>query len=140
MTQKAKRFIHASEFKCEAPRKLYEHCELRCPRSSKDCPDLAKGVAILSGKQKVDYNGSSENEGDMGAMTFQCEAPLRYFEKTRKLCAHKGRCREEGLLLALLNGKRELAYSRKSESELPHIGEPRKTESTERELSNQATG
>ncbi|MEJ2587161.1 MAG: hypothetical protein P8165_06180 [Deltaproteobacteria bacterium] len=140
MTQKATRLIHASEFSCEAPRKFYEHCALTCPRSSQDCPDLAKGVAILSGKQKVNYNGSSGEEREMDATTFDCEAPLRYFEKTRKLCAHKGRCREEGLLLALLNGKRELDYSRKREAELPRIGEPRKKGGAEREVSTQALG
>jgi hypothetical protein len=101
---------------------------------------LAKGVAILSGKRKLDYNGSSEGEGEMGAMTFDCEAPLRYFEKTRKLCAHKGRCREEGLLLTLLNGKRALDYRRKSETELPRIGKPKKKVGIESGVSNQATG
>jgi hypothetical protein len=36
-------------------------------------------------------------------------------------CAHAGRCREEGLLLALLEGKRGLDYGYKEVAELPKI-------------------
>jgi hypothetical protein len=101
--------IHALEFGCQAPLKFYEHCKA-CPRFGDECPDLELGKEILRGKKKIAYaQGSSEDEVPVGS--FKCQAPVYYFEKTRTACAHLGRCREEGLLLALLSGKKKLDYS-----------------------------
>jgi hypothetical protein len=47
------------------------------------------------------------------ANVFNCFAPLYFFEKTRKKCPHEGHCREEGLLLALLTGKKKLDYNQR---------------------------
>jgi hypothetical protein len=55
------------------------------------------------------------------AGSFNCLAPLYYIEKTRLNCAHQGRCREEGLLIALLSGKKEMVYAQKKAVEFPHI-------------------
>jgi hypothetical protein len=82
------------------------------------CPELALGKEILRGRKKVDYeNGGSE--GQISVKDFNCLAPLYYFEKSRMNCAHAGRCREEGLLLALLDGKKRLDYAYKEVAELP---------------------
>ncbi len=101
--------IHALEFGCQAPLRFYEHCSA-CPRFGDGCPDLGLGKEILRGKKKIAYDQvTSEDEVPVGS--FKCLAPLYYFEKTRSACAHLGRCREEGLLLALLSGKKKLDYS-----------------------------
>ena len=52
---------------------------------------------------------------------FNCLAPLYYIEHSRIKCPHAGRCREEGLLLALLDGRKVLDYSHKKIIELPRV-------------------
>ena len=112
--------IHAFEFDCQAPLKFYERC-FSCPRFKDDCPDLALGVEILLKKKKLVYNGMAHSKDSVNAGTFNCLAPLNYFEKTRMKCAHEGRCREEGLLIALLIGKKELDYSQKTVIDFPSV-------------------
>jgi hypothetical protein len=112
--------IHALEFGCQAPLKFYEHC-IACPHFNEDCTDLIQGIEILRGKKKLVYNEKDQGEGMIHAHSFKCIAPLRYFEKSRKNCGHEGRCREEGLLIALLSGKKELVYTRKVPVEFPAI-------------------
>ena len=119
MSPKIPRTINALEFGCQAPLRFYEHCT-SCPQSSDSCPDLALGKEILRGKKKIAY-GNMALENEIQATEFNCLAPLYYFEKSRVNCAHVGRCREEGLLLALLDGKKEIDYSQKAISELPRI-------------------
>lgn len=109
--------IHVMEFGCESPIRFYERCGA-CPRFD-DCPDLALGKEILRGKKKIDYTAESNLREGVDAKSFNCLAPLNYFEKTRKMCAHKGRCREEGLLLALLSGKKKLDYAQKTAIRFP---------------------
>lgn len=121
----AKAVVHALEFECQAPLRFYEHCA-SCPRFNEDCPDLALGREILRGKRKVVYNGNVRMEDEVNVNDFQCLAPLYYFEKSRRNCAHEGRCREEGLLLALLSGKKSLDYSQKEAIQLPVRKEGRK--------------
>lgn len=110
--------IHATEFGCQGPLKFYEHCS-SCPQSSDDCADLGLGMEILRGKKKLIYNENDHSENTVHAGEFKCLTPLYYFEHSRNNCAHKGRCREEGLLIALLTGKKILDYARKSAVELP---------------------
>jgi len=101
--------VHALEFGCQAPLRFYEHCSA-CPRFGAGCPDLELGKEILRGKKRIVYGQvTSVDEVPLGS--FKCLAPLYYFEKTRSACPHLGRCREEGLLLALLSGKRKLDCS-----------------------------
>ena len=109
--------IHALEFSCQAPLKFYQSCA-NCARFGDDCLDLQLGKDILRGKKKLVYAIDSPEDG-IHASSFKCLAPLYYFEKSRTSCAHEGRCREEGLLLALLSGKKELIYSQKAAIELP---------------------
>ena len=123
MSPKISKTINALEFGCEAPLRFYEHCT-SCPRFSDSCPDLALGKEILRGKKKIAY-GIEALENEIQATAFNCLAPLYYFEKSRVNCGHVGRCREEGLLLALLDGKKKIDYSQKAISELPHIRRPR---------------
>jgi len=62
------------------------------------------------------YSSRGELEGSKYSVdfnAFHCVAPLSFFEKTRKKCPHEGHCREEGLLLALLTGKKKLDYNHK---------------------------
>jgi hypothetical protein len=120
MTKSVSGMVHALEFDCEAPLKFYEHCSA-CPRFGDKCPDLALGKEILSGKKKLVYKGDLDSNGSIDASAFNCLAPLNYFEKSRKNCAHQGRCREEGLLLALLNGKKELVYTQKAAAQFPRL-------------------
>ncbi|MBA3019375.1 MAG: hypothetical protein KJ550_12110 [Proteobacteria bacterium] len=117
--------IHVLEFECEAPLNFYEHCK-KCPRFDDNCPDLSLGVEILRRKKKIDYSGEFLSEEYVDAKAFNCQAPLNYFEKTRKKCGHQGRCREEGLLLALLNGNKILDYSQKTAIQFPSIKRRRK--------------
>jgi hypothetical protein len=114
--------IHALEFNCQAPLKFYEHC-ISCPRFGKACPDLELGIELLRGKKKLVYNMEIQSKDDIHVSLFNCMAPLYYFEKSRMNCAHQGRCREEGLLLALLSGKKELVYTQKIAIEFPHLKE-----------------
>ena len=122
--------IHAVEFGCQAPLKFYEHCAA-CPRFDDSCTDLRLGKEILRGKKKVVYTGKDYVEGSIHASSFNCTAPLYYFEKSRKTCGHEGRCREEGLLLALLSGKKALDYRQKTAVELPYRKRRRKAARTE---------
>jgi len=117
--------IHAGEFNCKTPLKFYEHC-ISCPRFD-GCPDLALIKEILRLKKKINYNrdyysGRGELEGSrhsVDANVFNCLAPLYFFERTRERCANGGRCRESGLLLALLTGNKKLEYSQKVPMEFP---------------------
>jgi hypothetical protein len=111
--------VHVLEFGCQGPLKFYEHCKA-CARFGDDCPDLNLGVEILRGKQKLVFEQVAPGEG-VHASSFKCLAPLYYFEKSRLNCAHEGRCREEGLLLALLSGKRKLDYSQQTAISLPSL-------------------
>jgi NADH-quinone oxidoreductase subunit F len=104
------RIIRVLEFGCEAPRKFYEHC-VSCPRFGEDCPDLALSTEILAGKKKVLFSDGPDSKDSVSIRTFKCLSPLSYFEKSRKMCGREGRCREEGLLLDLLSGEKELVYS-----------------------------
>lgn len=119
MKGKIPKTISVFEFGCEAPLRFYEHCS-SCPRFSDGCHDLTLGKEILRGKKKISY-GEEPADGAVHVSEFTCLAPLYYFEKSRKQCAHAGRCREEGLLLALLDGKKTLDYSRKEVVELPGL-------------------
>lgn len=112
---KPKKKVHVLEFECETPLRFFEHCAI-CPRFE-DCPDLALGIDILRGKKKVTYS-NEPSEDRVHPTSFKCFAPINYFARTRETCAHKGRCREEGLLLALLSGKRTLEHTRKAAIEL----------------------
>jgi hypothetical protein len=123
--------IHALEFSCQAPLKFYQNCA-NCARFGDDCLDLQLGKDILRGKKKLVYAKDSTEAG-IHASSFKCLAPLYYFEKSRSSCAHEGRCREEGLLLALLSGKKELVYSQKTAIELP-IRRSRRKKAAAREV------
>lgn len=119
MARRIPKHISVLEFGCQAPLRFFEHCA-RCPRYEDDCPDLKMGKEILSGKKKIVYRYEGGEE-TVHISAFNCLTPLYYFERTRKKCGHAGRCREEGLLLALLNGKKELDYSHKEVTELPQV-------------------
>lgn len=112
--------IHVLEFECLAPLNFYEHCK-KCPRFDNKCPDLSLGLEILRRKKKIVYNAEFLSEEYVDIQAFNCQAPLNYFEKTRKKCGHKGRCREEGLLIALLNGNKTIDYSQKTAIQFPSI-------------------
>jgi len=122
--------IHVKEFGCQTPLKFYEHCS-SCPQFD-GCSDLALIKEILRMKKSVNYNrdfysARGELEGSrysVDSNVFNCFAPLCFFEKTRKKCPHEGRCREEGLLLALLEGKKKLDYSQKVPIEFPPKSAP----------------
>lgn len=117
-TKNNKSPIHALEFDCQTPIKFYEHCS-NCPKfDNGKCPDLALLMKILSGKKKLVYNGYLQEKDSIHVTDFTCQYPVKYFEKTRNMCPHMGRCREEGLLLALLKGKKELTYGQKEVYEL----------------------
>lgn len=112
--------IHALEFECQTPQKFYENCA-SCPRFTDNCTDLALGIAILRGKKKIVYNEEIQTKDTVDARSFNCLAPLYYIEKTRQNCAHQGRCREEGLLIALLSGRKEMVYAQKKAVEFPRL-------------------
>lgn len=129
--------IHALDFSCQAPLNFYEHC-ISCARFSNDCPELLLGVELLRGRKKLVCSPESQSEDDIHVSQFNCVAPLHYFEKTRRKCAHEGRCREEGLLLALLSGKKELVYTEKTAIEFPHLKKRRKEAETEEATGEEA--
>lgn len=129
--------IHALEFNCQAPIKFYEHCT-SCARFGDDCPELALGIELLRGKKKLVHNADSQSEDAIHVSQFNCMAPLYYFEKSRRNCAHQGRCREEGLLLALMSGKKELVYTQETAIELPHLKKRLKEEGTEEAAGEEA--
>ncbi|MDD3581908.1 MAG: hypothetical protein PHW74_12910 [Desulfobacca sp.] len=117
MKEYRSKYIHALEFGCQAPLRFYEHCS-SCPHFGADCPDLQLGIEILQGRKKLIYCQNGAAEG-VHVSQFTCQAPLHYFEKTRENCPHHGHCREEGLLLALLNGKKQLDCRQASVVNLP---------------------
>ncbi len=126
--------IHALEFSCQSPLKFYQRCS-SCAWFGDDCVDLELGRDILRGKKKLVY--SRDNLEDVVyAGSFKCLAPLYYFEKSRSKCAHRGRCREEGLLLALLSGKKKLVYSKKIAIELP-VGQSRRRKTPAQEVASE---
>lgn len=131
--------IHALEFNCQAPLKFYEHCT-SCARFGEDCPELALGIELLRGRKRLVYSAESDSGDTINLSRFKCMAPLNYFEKSRRNCAHQGRCREEGLLLALLSGKRELVYTQKTAIELQNLKERRKEVRTEEAAREEAIG
>lgn len=131
MKNEFRKMVHALEFNCQAPLKFYEHCS-SCPIPSDSCPDLILGKDILRGKKKLVYNGEDQSEDVVDARSFNCVAPLKYFDKTRKTCGHEGRCREEGLLLALLSGKKQIDYSQKRAKLFPYIKRRQKEEKIEK--------
>jgi len=104
------RIIRVLEFLCEAPRKFYEHC-VSCPQFDIDCPDLALSREILTGRKKLFFGGKFDAEDSIDVRAFKCVTPLSYFEKSRNTCGRQGRCREEGLLVDLLSGEKDLVYS-----------------------------
>jgi hypothetical protein len=124
MTRKRFKNISVLEFGCQAPLRFFEHCAA-CVRFGNDCPDLALGKEVLRGKKKIAY-GDHRAEDAIKITAFNCLTPLYYFERSRKKCAHAGRCREEGLLLALLDGKKALDYTHKEITELPRVRRRRK--------------
>ena len=119
MARKSSKSINVLEFGCLAPLRFFEHC-VSCARFGDDCPDLAMGKEILRGRKKIAYTDEPAEDA-IPLSAFNCLTPLYYFERSRKKCAHAGRCREEGLLLALLGGKRTLDYSHKEVADLPQI-------------------
>jgi hypothetical protein len=131
MARRMSKNISVLEFGCQAPLRFFEHCAA-CPRFEDDCPDLKMGKEVLSGKKKIVY-GYQQGEDAIHISAFNCLTPLYYFERTRKKCGHAGRCREEGLLLALLDGKKALDYSRKEVTELPRRRQLRKVAKREAE-------
>ncbi|MBC8179044.1 MAG: hypothetical protein ISR61_09780 [Desulfobacteraceae bacterium] len=139
MTSKHSGMIHALEFGCQAPLKFYEHCA-SCARLEDDCPDLDLGREVLRGKKRIVYDGEPLAEDSISATAFKCLAPLNYFEKSRKTCAHEGRCREEGLLLALLSGKKELVYAQKEAIKFPRITPRPEEAETREEMIQEAAG
>jgi hypothetical protein len=102
--------IRVLEFGCESPKRFFEHC-MYCPQFEGGCPDLALSVEILEGKKKVVFGGRLDSKDSVDARAFKCVTPLSYFEKSRNTCGRQGRCREEGLLVELLTGDKELVYS-----------------------------
>lgn len=125
MSSSKHNMIHALEFECQTPLMFYERCA-SCAQFHKDCPDLSLGIEVLRGKKKIVYNNDVQFEKSLLAQSFNCLTPLYYIENTRKSCAHRGRCREEGLLIALLSGKKKLVHAQKKALEFPRLA--RRTE------------
>lgn len=123
--------IHALEFSCQAPLKFFEHCSF-CPRFDENCSDLELGKELLRGKMAPAYNHEEQGEYKVDVKSFKCTVPLSYFEKTRMVCGHEGRCREEGLLLALLSGKKQIDYSQKTAKQFPYIKKRQKEEKVDK--------
>ena len=117
MRRRRSRKISVLEFRHQAPLRFFEHCA-KCARFGNHCPDLALGKEVLRGKKKIAY-GDEAAEDSIHMSAFSCQAPLYYIERCRMKCPRGGRCREEGLLLALLDGKKVLDYSYKKIIKLP---------------------
>ena len=117
MGRRMARKISMLEFRCLSAVRFLERC-LACPRFGDDCRDLELGKKILRGQKKID-NGVEPAEDTIHVNSFNCLAPLHYIDRSRIKCPHDGRCRDEGLLLALLDGKKVLDYSHKKIIELP---------------------
>ncbi len=47
--------IHASEFDCQGPLRLYEHCK-DCDRFSAECRDLKMGLELLLREKSLCYS------------------------------------------------------------------------------------
>jgi hypothetical protein len=88
MARRIPRNISVLEFECQAPLRFFEHCA-KCPRFGDDCPDLTLGKEVLSGKKRIVYR-SQQDEDTVHVTAFNCLAPLHYFERSRKKCAHAG--------------------------------------------------
>jgi hypothetical protein len=73
---------------------------------------------VLRGNKEVVY-GEDVDEDNIHVSAFKCLAPLNYIERSSSRCPHEHRCREEGLLLALLDGKKVLDYSRTKVIKIP---------------------
>jgi hypothetical protein len=137
MSMKGKK-IHVFEFSCQAPLRFYERCS-KCVRFDDVCPDLQLGIELLRRKKTINY-GTEQKEDSIHANEFNCSTPLKYFEKTRTKCAHKGKCRDEGLLTALLNGKRRLEYAQMEAIPLPKPKKRRNNMKVQNDASQQAIG
>jgi hypothetical protein len=81
---------------------------------------------VLRGNKEVVY-GEDVDEDCIHVSAFRCLAPLNYIERGRSRCPHEHRCREEGLLLALLDGKKVLDYSKTRVIEFPRRRKSKKT-------------
>ena len=119
MAKKIAKNISVLDFKCQAPLKFFEHCA-KCARFGDSCRDLALGKELLRGKKKIAY-GDERTEDTVNITAFNCMTPLYYFEHSHNKCVHDGRCREDGLLLNLLDGKKTLDYSLKKVTKLPIV-------------------
>jgi hypothetical protein len=117
MRTKTPRKIKVLQFTCMAAVRFFERCAA-CPRFKDDCRDLKLGKKILRGQKRLSY-GVEPAKGTIHVNAFNCLAPLHYIDLSRIACPHHGRCRGEGLLLALLDGKAVLDYSRREIIELP---------------------
>ena len=102
--------VRVTEFGCEAPMRFYEHC-VACPQFEGGCPDLALSRALLEGRKKLVFSDKVDSENTVSVQAFKCLTPLSYFERSRNTCGRQGRCREEGLLVDLLSGKKVLVHS-----------------------------
>jgi hypothetical protein len=106
---------------CVFPLRFFERCSA-CVRFQDDCHDLKLGIELLRRKKKIVYAiDALEDDNSIHVKAFNCAAPIAYFERTRNKCPHMGRCREEGLLLALFSGKKTLDYSHKEVTEFPVV-------------------
>jgi len=47
--------IHAAEFDCQAPLRLYEHCK-KCAQFCDDCRDLKMGLELLLREKNLCYS------------------------------------------------------------------------------------
>lgn len=105
------------EFRCLSAVRFLEHCAA-CPRFEDGCQDLELGKQVLHGQKKIAYGGEPAMD-TIHVEDFNCLTPLHYIERSRTKCPHNGRCREEGLLLALLDGKKVLDYTQEKVIGLP---------------------
>lgn len=96
------------------------------------------GKEVLRGKKTIAY-GNDQGEETVSAEAFNCLAPLYYFERSRKNCGHRGHCREEGLLLALLEGKKALDYCHRDVAKLPAVRRRKVTEAMRGQSKKAAT-
>jgi hypothetical protein len=117
MAKQKSKTISVLEFRCLSPLKFFEHCAA-CARFGDDCQDLAIIKEVLRGNKEVVY-GEDADEDSIHVSAFRCLAPLNYIERSLARCPHEHRCREEGLLLALLDGKKVLDYSSRKVIKLP---------------------
>lgn len=119
MKKRISKAISVLEFRHRTPLRFFENCA-KCARFGDNCPDLKLGKEVLRGRKKIAYTDDPP-EDSIHVSAFNCTAPLHYIERSRMKCAHGGRCREEGLLLVLLDGKKVLDYTHKKLIELPRM-------------------